>query len=246
MVRAASLMFLIGCGSVNAAHDAGGLADAAPADAAATGLVAWYTMDAPALTTVTDASGHHHDGLCGGNSGAECPLVSGSPRSGAYVFNGTTDMIRVHPDPELNGSAGFTVAVWINRGAATSGCVVNKGFGTAEDNSWQACMNGNGDVAFFSTGSGDGAAQTTSGHSLPVGEWHHVALWSNGMTKATYIDGERTAMNDFITSFDSDDITIGADVDDGAIATPFTGMLDDVRIYNRALSDTEITALQSL
>src|SRR5438874_2686230 len=98
MVRAASLVFLIGCGSVDAVHDAGGPAadgalptDApAPEDAAPTGLVAWYPMDAPAQATVSDASGHHHDGLCGGNSGASCPLVSSSPRGGAYVFNGTT------------------------------------------------------------------------------------------------------------------------------------------------------------
>jgi len=253
---AISLVFLIGCGSVNAAIDAGGPAadadadadaDAAiPGDAASTGLVAWYTMDSPAQQgTVGDASGHHHDGVCGGNSGAVCPLVGTGKVGGAYVFNGSTTFFRVRADAELNGTTGFTVAAWLNRGDAIDGCSVNKGFGSGEHNSWQTCTNAGGDVVFFSQGSVEAHEQDTSGHPLALSEWHHVALWWNGATKATYIDGQRTAQNDISIAFDSDDITIGADIDNGGIAVPFTGMLDDVRIYNRALSDAEIIALQS-
>jgi hypothetical protein len=150
----------------------------------------------------------------------------------------------VHPDAELDSANGFTVAVWINRTDGFSGCPVNKGYGTTENNSWQACLTADGMLSFYSEGSATGHAQP-SPDPLPAGQWHHVALWWNGTTKATYIDGVRTAQNDLSIAFDADDITIGADLDDGNVASPFTGMLDDVRVYNRALSDAEITALQS-
>jgi len=46
-------------------------------------------------------------------------------------------------------------------------------------------------------------------------------------------------------SFDDSDITIGSDVDAGMLVDPFNGLVDDVRIYNRALSANELMALTS-
>jgi Concanavalin A-like lectin/glucanases superfamily len=43
--------------------------------------------------------------------------------------------------------------------------------------------------------------------------------------------------------FDADTLTLGADLDGGVIVAPLTGRLDDVRIYNRALSAAEIVTL---
>lgn len=244
VLRTAALMLLIGCGSVKgAAPDAGGPPiDAAPDDTSRSGngLIAWYKLDSLVQTTAPDATGNA-DAVC---ARATCPAATPNGRiDGAFLFNGLDQLLRVASTPSLKTTRAFTVAVWLNRTAgADNACVVNKSFGTNGDNSWQACVNAAGKLAFFS------ASSTSSGALLsdPViaaAEWHHIALWWNGTTKATYIDGQRTAQNDAAISFDDSDLTIGADVDGSTVVAPLKGELDDVRIYDRALSDAEIIAL---
>lgn len=246
-------MLLVGCGSVSgAAPDAGGpsdgaaLADAAPADAAPAdtpgsgGLVAWYKLDSLVQTTAPDATGNA-DAVC---ARATCPAATPNGRiDGAFVFNGVDQLLHVMSKPSLRTESAFTVSVWLNRAAgADDACIVNKSFGLSGDNSWQACVNAAGKLAFFSA-STTGSSALLSDPVIAAAGWHHIALWWNGTTKATYIDGQRTAQNDAAISFDDSDITIGADVDAGTVVAPLKGELDDVRIYNRALSDAEIIAL---
>jgi hypothetical protein len=238
------LLPLIGCGSVKgAAPDAGGLpGDAVPADASRSGdgLVAWYKLDSLVQTTTPDATGNA-DAVC---ARATCPAATPNGRiDGAFLFNGVDQLLHVASTPSLKTTRAFTVSVWLNRAAgATNACIVNKSFGTNGNNSWQACVSAAGKLAFFSS-------STASNDALPsdpviaTGGWHHVALWWNGTTKATYIDGQRTAHNDAMISFDDSDITIGADTDGSTTVAPLNGELDDVRIYDPALSDAEIIAL---
>lgn len=248
VLRTAALMLLFGCGSVRgAAPDAGGPSDAAaPGDAApgdssrSDGLVAWYKLDSLVQTTAPDATGNA-DAVC---ARATCPAATPNGRiDGAFVFNGVDQLLHVASKPSLETTRAFTVTVWLNRAAgAADACVVNKSFGTTGDNSWQACVSAAGQLAFFSA-STTGSDALSSAPVIAAAGWHHLALWWNGTTKATYIDGQRTAQQDAAISFDNSDITIGADVDGGTVVAPLQGELDDVRIYDRALSDAEIIAL---
>jgi len=173
-------------------------------------------------------------------------LTASGRLGGAYVFDGT-DLIRVPSAPELNTSQGFTVTAWVNRVAgAPDACVVNKGVGTNGNNSWQACIGNGGGVAFFSAGANGAHPDQFSTTLLDPGRWYHIALWWNGTTKATYVNGSREAADDgIVIAFDDSDITLGVDIDGTMLVDPFNGQLDDVRIYNRALSPTELTELQS-
>lgn len=243
VLRTAALMLLIGCGSVQgAAPDAGGPPmDGAPDDTSrsANGLIAWYKLDSLVQTTAPNATGNA-DAVCARET---CPAATPNGRiDGAFLFNGVDQLLHVAAK-NLRTTRAFTVAVWLNRAAgASNACVVNKRFGTNNDNSWQACVSAAGKLAFFSASSGS-TGTLLSDPVIPAAEWHHIALWWNGTTKATYIDGRRTAQNDAAISFDDSDITIGADVDGATVVAPLKGELDDVRIYDRALSDAEIIAL---
>lgn len=253
MVRAALVLLLIGCGSVAATspgQDAGGpadapIADTAPPDAGDHGLVAWYPMDDQPQTPIIDATGRPHQGQCGGTVSI-CPTSTIGRIGTGYSFDGKKEMFTVASATDLDTATGFTVTVWVNRRSSTSGCVVNKGFGAGSDNSWQACINDDR-MTFYSAGGGTTDVLTSSNNPLSLGTWHHFALWWDGatMTKAAYIDGLRTAVNNAPIDFDADPITVGADLDAGVITEPYDGLLDDFRIYNRPLSDAEILALQS-
>ena len=74
---------------------------------------------------------------------------------------------------------------------------------------------------------------------LPVGEWSHVAATFDGSTMVFYVDGAETGRGDF--SFGSDTeahVVFGACYRYGS--NGFNGALDDVRIYNYALSADEV------
>lgn len=247
VLRTAALMLLIGCGSVKgAAPDAGSPGDAAPGDAVpadaarSDGLVAWYKLDSLVQTTAPDATGNA-DAVC---ARATCPAATPNGQiDGAFVFNGVDQLLHVASTPSLETTHAFTVTVWLNRAAgADNACVVNKSFGPSGDNSWQACVSAAGKLSFFSASS-TSTDGLVSDPVIAAAQWHHIALWWNGTTKATYIDGQRTAQDDAAISFDASDITIGADVDGTTTVAPLDGELDDVRIYDRTLSDAEIIAL---
>jgi hypothetical protein len=267
--RLAWLAFIggIGCGRVDAVPDApapvpdASAADAVLADAALDaaidaaidapgddGLVAWYRMDAFANLKAEDAVGPH-DGVC---AASECPAVDPAGKiGGAYVFDGVDDLIRVASTPALETTSAFTVTAWINQapGTAFGSCVLNKLFGTESGNSWQVCIDDVDGKLFFST---DGQGESNKQFSVDpivVGDWYHIALWWNGSPtrplKRFYVNGNRLREDVTTVSFDDAAILIGADIDGGVPFARFPGRIDDVRIYNRALSESEILALQS-
>lgn len=90
-------------------------------------------------------------------------------------------------------------------------------------------------------------------YNLPKNQWYHIAVTTSGSFSALYINGEQIGSlvtPTSISSVDWDRITtsslkIGADPH-GNPAFPidyFKGKLDDIRIYNRALTSQEIKAI---
>jgi hypothetical protein len=75
------------------------------------------------------------------------------------------------------------------------------------------------------------------------GRWHHVAGTNDGATERAYVDGQRLASQPVGATFypSTDPLRIG----DGSIDTSrtFTGAIDDVRYYCRALSPEEVRIL---
>ncbi len=235
------------------ASDGGGDPSAPPID----GLVAWYPMNA-AITitagtgTVVDASGHGHNGTCNSDLG-RCPGFDANGRiGGAYTFDGIDDLFYVKSTSELEGHQGVTITAWLKRASdAPDACVINKSYQMEGDNSWQACINHAGALLFYSNDEGSATGDALDGGTVDTSGWHHLVLRWDGSRKATYVDGARVALTSPTKTvsilFDSADIDIGSDIDVNTAAkleSPFKGQIADVRIYNRALSPDEITALQ--
>jgi hypothetical protein len=73
--------------------------------------------------------------------------------------------------------------------------------------------------------------------------WVHIAGTWDGTTKRLYIDGVLARSGTSQISYDTHDLYLGADENNGSLALPFDGVLDDLRVYSRALSLQEIAAL---
>lgn len=169
-------------------------------------------------------------------------------------LNGSTDFVNTSY-AGIGGNASRTVAFWIKVSTLNSHGIVAWGLSTASGAKWHLRLN---DVA---TNGPLGAIRTeTQGDftigSTPLndGQWHHVAsVYPDGGgelgTVLHYVDGilesaggnggSTQAVN---TSTTADPVTVGRRNQNGVLGY-FPGLVDDVRIYNRALTAQEVADL---
>ena len=95
-------------------------------------------------------------------------------------------------------------------------------------------------------GLGDSHARQTDIMSLTTETWYHVALTWDGGNYVVYVNGEEKA-NGSYTGLDAlntvADIGNDGRADDTGRTEAFNGLLDDVRIYDRALSADDVLGL---
>lgn len=207
-----------------------------------TGLIAHYPMNAIAGGILTDAAGTH-DGMC-----TACPVDIATGKAGdALRFNGTSDIIDVPPSAEFSTTSGLTVAVWLRleTSVASGGslCPVNLQLGTDNtDDSWELCAEDGHQLNAYWYGGGDARLD---GPDIGEDVWHHVALRWDGTTLSMMVDRNVPGIVSLPAnlSFSGGALTIGADRESGAFMYPWDGSMDELRIYNRALSDAEIANL---
>jgi len=240
------LVVVAGCGRIGfAPQETGG--DGGPPDTTttlATGLVAWYPMDALTTTGIADATGNGHDGLCPINAQSipVCPVVTPGKIGNAIRFDGSK-LFEIKSTPALVTTSGFTVTAWIQiaQAPASRACVVTKEIGLNSYNTWALCIEPNQQVS-FSTVTGTLQDDLTSTAIVGLAAWHHVAIRWDGTTKTIALDGADTGSDRATTDFDDQSIYIGAGFD-GADYADYTGLIDDIRIYDRPLTPAELGVL---
>jgi hypothetical protein len=221
------------------ATDAAGNTDATPATATWTvsaaanpALVAAYAFNETSGATAKDATGH---GLTGTVSGAT--WVAAGKYGRALSFDGDKDQVTIADNTRLDLTTGMTLEAWVQP-TTTSG--------------WRTVMakeQGDGMVygLFGSSDTGKAAADvfTTSGFNtrattaLSTSTWTHVAATFNGSTLTIYINGvassSRSVSGPLKTS--TGVLRLGGT---SALGQWFKGRIDEVRIYNKALTAAQI------
>ena len=207
-------------------------------------LLAWYPMDEITATGITDATGRGHAALCPtAINGTDCPsAVPG--RIGNALSLDAMNLLEVASTPDLTTTRGFTVAVWVQIDAAplSRACVTTKGLGAGVYNSWALCIEPSQQVFFYSV-TGMTVDNLFSTATVGTGAWHHVAIRWDGATKTIAIDAVDAGSDTAPIDFDGQSVWIGTDVDSGASVSGYTGLADDLRIYNRALTPGELAML---
>ena len=211
------------------------------------GLVAQWHFDEGTGDHVGDRSGNGNHGTLnvGGGDNVNGKWVEGV-RGKALEFDGVDDYVVVNDDNTLDLSDEFTIHSWIRSSDTTNSGgkvrrVLTKG-GNDGSRNWQIIAGAtDSQFSYDSTGSG---SQTNlySGVKLTDGSWHLVSVTRNNADLTTiYIDGisknSATISTDFTSTYE---IYIGrlADSDSGY----FNGRIDEVSIYDQALSAKEISA----
>ncbi|MCG9879670.1 MAG: gliding motility-associated C-terminal domain-containing protein [Bacteroidia bacterium] len=164
----------------------------------------------------------------------------------AYSFNGTNARIQAPHSNSLNVGK-ITVAAWVNYGnSATTQIITKRNWSNAQNEKFAF------DTKEFHVKRNGACTPNLNWNPLTypsppsIGVWTYIVATYDGRISKFYKNGilERTV--DFLTPQDLD-LCAGGELIFGAnFATfPFyyTGKIDDIRIYNRALSDSEVSQL---
>ncbi|MBD0418762.1 exo-alpha-sialidase [Streptomyces sp. TRM S81-3] len=180
--------------------------------------------------------------------GGAAPAADGAA-GGALAFDGADDAVRLpYRDRLPLGAGDFTASLWFRYTAADGEqpLLWMGGVGTRQPQVWLRAEPGSGRVQGLITAR-DGAAAPRSAYVRAAGayndgRWHHVALRRGGGRLTLFVDGTSVSAPDVPGSVSRNSpfgVHIGERVDGRA---RFRGAIDEVRVWNRALTDEEITA----
>ena len=218
------------------------------------GLVAYWRFDEGSGTIAQDISGYDRHGIV---EGATWVTIA-APLDGValdFEYEHSTDRVEVSPF-DVTGE-GITIAAWINAESFSQGDarIVSKATGSGPDEHWwmlSTIWDVQGGIGLRFRLKTNGSTTTLIAHSgvLNTEEWTQVAATWDGSSMRLYKNGEvvgNTPKGGTLTSGPLVKIAIGnqsADAQGGL--RPFDGVIDEVRIYDRALKQEEIQALVHL
>ena len=204
------------------------------------GLVAWYTMDNIAGSTLVDEQGVYNGTINGAISGTG---VIGQ----ALDFDGVNDYVALSTVPDRGDNSQYTLSVWFRHTGAQSTSIVEQvfSFGNSIGFSYSHSSAVFRGAVFTRNSSGSFAS---SGNKVIAGDvWVHLVVVCNGGTITPYFDGvpsSALAWNGTYGTPTFSGMRLGCGGDSGGVPINFfNGKIDMVRLYNRALSQEEVTAL---
>lgn len=205
------------------------------------GLVAAYAFDEASGALTHDSSGNANHGS------VTNALWSASGHSGsALLFDGSSDYVQVPNSASLNvAGTGLTVELWANITSSSGGDYVLLGkpwtVGTTGSPPYQFGLEFGASASTLDFYFGDTGGASHGRYSLtaPIGTWVHVAYTYDGTAVNGYLDGVLRISTPTTGSIQGRPTPLLIGVD-GSLGQGFKGRLDDVRIYNRALTVTEI------
>lgn len=194
-----------------------------------TGLVARWKLD-DSGTTVSDAAGSHN-----GWSGGVTTGVVGMVDKAFTFISGT--MVGIDNHADITNYSSFTLSAWINPSStSSSNVIVSK---SIPDRDFVMRLKSGKLEAHFYNGAYRACTGTTT---VPTNKWTHVlCTWSNNQWKLYY----NGVLNNSCSFSGQSPPWIGNALHIGAVggSETFLGNLDDVRIYNRALTAADAAAL---
>jgi glucose/arabinose dehydrogenase len=200
-----------------------------------TGLVAAYAFNEGAGTSVTDFSGS-------GNVGTTSNTTwSTSGRyGGALSFNGTSSRVNIADSASLDLTTGMTLEAWVRPTTTTNWRNVILKERTGGMTYGLYSSNGPNPGVFIST-SGGSDLGPIAGSVLAANTWSHIAGTYDGAQVKLYVNGvlagSQAVTGNILTSTGA--VRIGGNAVWGEY---FAGLIDEVRIYNNALTQAQIQA----
>jgi hypothetical protein len=202
----------------------------------AKGLVGWWPGNAfPGGKVLRDLSGHRND--CAFPGGTSDPVWVTSERGLVLDFDGTDDYV----ETTMVLPADFSVGAWFKRKViAPDSVIVYRGIDLLDGETFMISMNVGGNIRAGVRSAAPAWFLTAFYGPYNDDEFHHVMATYDDSKKEIklYIDGILKETKNFVGAVNDDNSTfrIGRR---NPTSSPFTGLIDDTRFYNRPCSATE-------
>ena len=196
--------------------------------------------------------------LLGNHNGSESGVIFGAEGATNHTgtaaeFNGSSSTITVPFDSAMNPKS-FTLSMWVNADS-TSGFaspVTSRDDTPTSVHGYLVYNDSRGNWNFWTgTGGPSGAWNQMSGGKVEIGSWTHIAVSfdDNSQTKKLYVNGSLAGSNSAPNLYDpngpqSENLHIGSGADSGR-AFFFDGLIDDVALWDHALTSVEIKDLMT-
>ncbi len=174
------------------------------------------------------------------------PAWSQAPGSGyALDFNASTDYLSIPNNAALNPTTAFTLEAWIKADSwnvnSWGGVILSKdGWGSGEAGYTLRC--GANGTASFMLGTTTSWKEVLSTPQMVLGQWYHLAGTFDGTQLKLYINGVLSGTTNYsgVALASTYDLSIGRITYTAGGTRNFDGQIDEVRIWNTALSQATI------
>jgi hypothetical protein len=213
------------------------------------GCLAHWRLDETSGTTIADNGDLKLDGIAQRNTSL---TTTTGKVDGAQDFDGANDYVTVSSVAGLSGLAALTIALWFKTSDSGQQCLISKdNYGISDvTREWFISMYDLAKVRFYlMTNEWSHRIGISTIDRFDDGLWHHlIATWDGTLDMggmAIYIDGRRVDVTidkagsfTGLTSHTGTPVRIGVFPAD-SYAYKFDGIIDDVRVYDRAISEKE-------
>ena len=208
------------------------------ANAAPSGLVAAFGFNETSGTTSADLSGNGHNATL-----VNAPTWAAGQYGNGLSFNGTNNAVTVGTPATIDlGASNFTVMLWTKRNALGGGQrhLFSKCHATLWETGCKEFYFAGNVLNFGSYATGDTASVTIADTA-----WHHIALVFTRATNTVQIYVDGTLRTTVAKNLEADNAAHVFTIGNLGNANPYSGLIDEVRIYGQALTAAQVIAAKA-
>lgn len=214
-----------------------------------TDMIAYWRLQESGENVFADVKGIHD---AYGATAVPVQTAGVKNESGKAQLFGSNAYIAVtsHSDFNWNAASSFSIELWVKfTDIATTGVFIGRDDATT-DTHWWLGRTTEGKIMWYLRSNTNISVSITGNNAINDGNWHYVVAVRNGTENKIYLYVDNVLQNAGGTTFNitggnlssTADLSIGGLIENGTPKYFYNGSIDEVAIYNRALTTTELNS----